>query len=73
MENEATLIMSSLISRLLSPSRDIDVDLQPLVDELKELWQRVETYDVSTNHVFQLHAAFISIINNFLRYISISG
>lgn len=53
MENDkATLIMSSLIPGPTSPIRDIDVYLQSLVDELMELWQEVEVYDDSTNHMF---------------------
>ena len=37
-----------------NPKNKLDVFLQPLIDELKELWEvGVETYDVSTKRNFQ--------------------
>ena len=39
---------------------NIDVYLQPIVDELKELWDvRVDTYDISTGRTFQMKAALM--------------
>ena len=44
-------IMSMFIPGLKSPGNDIDVYLQPLIYELKQLWEHgVETYDVSLEH-----------------------
>ena len=46
-------IMSMLIPGPKSPGNDIDVYLQPLVEELKDLWEvGIETYDVSLKHNF---------------------
>ena len=51
-------IMSLLITGPISPGKDIDVYLQPLVDELKELWEiGVETSDASKGENFQMRAA----------------
>ncbi|WMV24475.1 hypothetical protein MTR67_017860 [Solanum verrucosum] len=43
-----------------SPRNDIDVYLQPLIAELKELWEPgIETYDAETNQTFQMCAALM--------------
>ena len=60
------IYMSLLIPGPKSPRNDIDVYLRPLIDELKELWEvGVETYDVSTNETFQMHASLLWTINDF--------
>ncbi|XP_042964595.1 uncharacterized protein LOC122298807 [Carya illinoinensis] len=57
-----------------SPSNDIDVYLQPLVDELLEFWEHgVPTYDASTKETFVLHAALMWTINDFPAYGNLSG
>lgn len=43
-----------------NPKQKIDLYLQPLVQELKWLWEfGVETFDVSTKQNFQLRAALM--------------
>ena len=67
-------MLSLLIPGPTSPGNDIDVYLQPLVQELKELWDvGVETFDVSSNSSFQMHAALLWTINDFPAYVDISG
>ena len=67
-------IMSLLIPGPISPGKDIDVYLQPLVDELKELWEiGVETYDASKGENFQMRAALLWTINDFPAYGMMSG
>ncbi|XP_058776589.1 uncharacterized protein LOC131650901 [Vicia villosa] len=57
-----------------SPGNDIDVYLQPLIDDLKELWDvGIETYDASSSSNFQLHAALLWTINDFPAYGMLSG
>ncbi|KAK2647305.1 hypothetical protein Ddye_014794 [Dipteronia dyeriana] len=57
-----------------SPGKDIDVFLQPLVDELKELWHvGVETYDVLSRQNFQLQVVVMWTINDFPAYGDLSG
>nr|XP_016454527.1 PREDICTED: uncharacterized protein LOC107778742 [Nicotiana tabacum] len=52
----------------------IDVFLQPLMDELKELWETgVETFDASTKHNFMLYATLLWTINDFPAYANLSG
>ncbi|XP_018853154.2 uncharacterized protein LOC109015127 [Juglans regia] len=57
-----------------SPGNDIDVYLQPLLDELLELWEHgVPTYDSSTKETFMLHATLLWTINDFPAYGNLSG
>ena len=67
-------MMSLLIRGPISPGKDIDVYLQPLMDELKELWEiGVETYDASKKENFQMRAALLWTINDFPTYAMTSG
>jgi len=53
---------------------DIDVYLQPLIDELKELWDNgVQTYDASMKEMFQLYVSILWTINDFPAYGNQSG
>ena len=57
-----------------NPKGKIDVYLQPLIDELKELWETgVETYDVSTKRNFVMKAALMWTIGDFPAYGMMSG
>ncbi|GJS94959.1 hypothetical protein Tco_0801927 [Tanacetum coccineum] len=58
------IILSVLISGY--PGNDIDVFLEPLVDELHTLFETgVETYDASTKDNFNLHAVVLWTINDY--------
>ncbi|XP_035540218.1 uncharacterized protein LOC118344206 [Juglans regia] len=68
------LMTSLIILGPKSPGNDIDVYLQPLVDELLEFWEHgVPTYDASTKEIFMLHAALMWTINDFPAYENLSG
>ena len=57
-----------------SPGQDIDVYMQPLVKELKELWEiGVETYDRATNRTFIMRVALLWTISDFPAYAMLSG
>ncbi|KAK8949046.1 hypothetical protein KSP39_PZI005941 [Platanthera zijinensis] len=56
------------------PGNDIDVYLQPLIDELKILWEfGVHTYDAYTKCNFNMRAAVLWTINDFPAYANLSG
>ncbi|XP_028051481.1 uncharacterized protein LOC114256101 [Camellia sinensis] len=62
-------MMSLLIPGRSAPGRDIDVYLQPLIEELKNLWEHgVQTYDASNGQIFRMHAAVMWTINDFPAY-----
>ena len=67
-------IHSLIIPVPRSLGKDIDIYLQPLIDELK-LFQdsRVETFDASRNQTFPMRAALMWTINDFLAYAMLSG
>ncbi|KAK5826758.1 hypothetical protein PVK06_021688 [Gossypium arboreum] len=52
---------------------DINIYLQPLIEELKQLWSGVETYDVLRKENFNLRAALLWTINDFPAYANLSG
>ena len=70
----SSLILSLVIPGATSPGIAIDVYLQPLVEELRELWDvGVEAYDASSKNVFQLRAALMWTIHDFPTYADVSG
>ncbi|WMV40449.1 hypothetical protein MTR67_033834 [Solanum verrucosum] len=71
---QENFILSMLIPGPGSPGDAIDVYLQPLIDELKELWETgVCTFDASIKRNFTLHAALLWTINDFPAYGNLSG
>ena len=67
-------MLSLLIPRSKGPRSDIDIFLQPLVDELKFLWDvGVETYDASLKQNFNMHVALLWIVNDFPAYGNLYG
>ncbi|XP_016195242.1 uncharacterized protein LOC107636233 [Arachis ipaensis] len=67
-------MLSLLIPGPQSPGNDIDVYLQPLIEELKELWESgVETYDSKENKTFNMRACLLWTINDFPAYAMLSG
>ncbi|KAL6506117.1 hypothetical protein OROHE_022646 [Orobanche hederae] len=71
---QSFLMLSLLIPGKKSPGKDIDVYLQPLVNELTELWvEGSVTFDVSCKQNFRMHAAVLWTINDFPAYGDLSG
>ena len=57
-----------------NPKEKLDVFLQPLIAELKELWEvGVQAYDIFKKKNFQLRAALIWTISDFHTYSMLSG
>lgn len=68
------LMLSLLIPGPSSPKSSIDVYLEPLIDELKELWEKgFETYDASSKQLFQAHAALLWTVSDLPAYGMLSG
>lgn len=67
-------MLSLLITGPSAPGNNIDVYLEPLIDELKELWDvGIETYDASTKSNFQMRASLLWTISDFPAYANLSG
>jgi hypothetical protein len=62
---QTSLILSMIIPGPHSPGNDIDIYLQPLIDELQQLWDGVDTYDASATEKFPLKAALLWTLNDF--------
>ncbi|XP_042472526.1 uncharacterized protein LOC122055220 [Zingiber officinale] len=67
-------MLSLLIPGPSTPGNNIDIYLQPLIADLKDLWEvGVQTYDASTKQNFQLHVALLWTISDFPGYATLSG
>ncbi|KAL6564873.1 hypothetical protein OROMI_016323 [Orobanche minor] len=67
-------MLSLMIPGPQSPGNNIDIYLQPLIQELKELWDvGVPTYDASKKQNFDLKAALMWTISDFPGYAMLSG
>ena len=62
---QTSLMLSMITPGPNSPGNDVDVYLEPLIDELLELWKGVETFDASSEKKFPLRAALLWTINDF--------
>ncbi|XP_047342609.1 uncharacterized protein LOC124946061 [Impatiens glandulifera] len=68
------MFMSLIIPGPKSPQKNIDVYLQPLIVELKMLWNDgVPTYDVSRGDTFNLRAMVLWTVSDFPAYGILSG
>jgi hypothetical protein len=55
------------------PGVRLNVMVQPLIEELKKLWQGVEAYDCFKKHKFNLHVAYLFSVHDFMAYGIFSG
>ncbi|WZZ50649.1 hypothetical protein YC2023_050756 [Brassica napus] len=68
------LFLTILIPGPNHPKRSLDVFLQPLIKELKDLWSTgVRTYDCSTKTNFTMRAMLLWTISDFPAYEMLSG
>jgi hypothetical protein len=56
---ESNFMMALLIPGPTSPGKDFDMFLEPLVEDLLELWSGVCAYDGLSDKMFSLHAAVL--------------
>ncbi|KAL0408439.1 UNVERIFIED_CONTAM: hypothetical protein Sradi_1778300 [Sesamum radiatum] len=63
------MFLSLIIPGPANPKRLIDVYLQPLIEELVQLWQvGAQTYDASRKEFFMMRAALMWTVNDFSAY-----
>ena len=68
------MFLSIIVPGPRNPKEKLDVFLQPLIAELKHLWEvGVQTYDVSSKQNFQMRVALLWTISDFLAYSMLSG
>ncbi|XP_074337418.1 uncharacterized protein LOC141674606 [Apium graveolens] len=69
------MMLTILVSGPHEPGNDVDVYLQPLINDLKKLWEEGEpnVYDAYTKSYFTLKAILLWTINDFPAYGNLSG
>ncbi|XP_052723821.1 uncharacterized protein LOC108344223 [Vigna angularis] len=71
---QSSFIMPMIIPGKRASGNDIDVYLQPLIEELKELWNTgIKTFDSYGNEVFDMRAAILWTISDFPGLGTLSG
>lgn len=68
-----SFILSMIILGEKGLGNDIDVYMEPLIYELKQLWEGVDAYDAFSQDHFNLRAALMWTINDFPAYANLSG
>ncbi|KAL6577531.1 hypothetical protein OROMI_009859 [Orobanche minor] len=73
-KKEAYFMLSLPIQGPKSPGKEIDVYLQPLIEDLIDLFNNgIRTYDASTDQCFQMYATLMWTISDFPAYGDLSG
>ncbi|XP_057247447.1 uncharacterized protein LOC130589853 [Beta vulgaris subsp. vulgaris] len=68
------MFLSLIIPGPKSPKGNLDVFLQPLIEELKLLWEiGLPTYDISNKQSFQMKVALLWTVSDFPAYGILSG
>ena len=67
------VMLALLVQGPKQPGNDIDVFLQPLVNDLQVLWSGVETWDAYGEENFQLRAMLFNTINDWPELGNLSG
>ena len=65
--------MSLLIPGPSSPGKDFDLFLEPLIEELLELWKGVVTHDALSGKKFKLRAIVLWCIHDYPALSTLSG
>ncbi|XP_058003650.1 uncharacterized protein LOC131180064 [Hevea brasiliensis] len=72
--NEEYMFLTVIVPSPRNPKDKLDVYLQPLIAELKQLWEvGVETYDASKKNNFNMRVALLWTISDFPAYSMLSG
>ena len=71
---EDTMFLALVIPGPKHPGRDIDILLEPLIDELNKLWSVGEmTWDESRKENFEMHASLIWTVSDYPAYEMLCG
>jgi hypothetical protein len=70
---ESNFMMALLIPGPTCPGKDFDVFLEPLIEDLLDLWKGVPTYDAITRKEFNLRAAVLWCIHDYPALSTLSG
>jgi hypothetical protein len=65
---EGFIFLALMISGPKEPKKQMNIFLHMLIEQLKELWQGVDAYDSHLKYRFNLRAAYLWSIHNYLAY-----
>jgi hypothetical protein len=71
--NESNFMMALLIPGPASPGKDFGIFLEPLIEDLLQLWIGVHTYDALSGKIFNLHAVVLWCVHDYLALSTLSG
>jgi hypothetical protein len=67
------VFLTLIIPGLDNPGKHLNMFMEPLIDELHDLWNGVRTYDSSRKEYFNMWVAFLWSIHDFPAYGMFSG
>jgi hypothetical protein len=67
------VLLALVIPGPKEPRKQMNIFLRPLMEEMKELWQGVNTYDDHLKCRFNLHDAYLWSIHDYLAYDKFAG
>jgi hypothetical protein len=70
---EGFIFLALVISGLKETKKQMNIFLHPLMEELKQLWQGVDAYDSHLKCLFNLRAAYLWSIHDYLAYSKFVG
>ncbi|XP_071685419.1 uncharacterized protein [Lolium perenne] len=71
--DQSNFMLRMLIPGPSSPGKDFDVFMEPLMEELQELWKGVKSYDANSPDKFDLRAAILWCIHDYPALHTLSG
>jgi hypothetical protein len=70
---EGFIFLALVIPGPKDPKKQMNIFLRPLMKELKEMWQGVDAYDSHLKCRFNLRAAYLWSIHDYLAYDKFAG
>nr|XP_051202323.1 uncharacterized protein LOC127315924 [Lolium perenne] len=71
--DQSNFMLTLLIPGPSSPGKDFDVFMEPLMEELQELWKGIKSYDANSPDKFDLRAAILWCIHDYPALHTLSG
>ncbi|XP_071681510.1 uncharacterized protein [Lolium perenne] len=71
--DQSNFMLTLLIPGPSSPGKDFDVFMEPLMEELQELWKGVKSYDANSPDKFDLRVAILWCIHDYPALHTLSG
>jgi hypothetical protein len=67
------IFLALVVSGPKHPGKNLNILMQPLVDEFKTLWEGVDTIDALIKHSFKMRATYLWSVHDFMAYGDFTG